>query len=451
VPHIVVIGGGFAGLTLCQRLVRRPVWVTLVDRSNHHLFQPLLYQVAMAGLSPADIAIPIRAVLRRQSNARVVMAEVVGVDFKAQHLVLHDGEQLAYDYLVVAAGASTNFFGHESSWGAHALGMKSLEDAIEMRRRVLLAFEAAEREPSPEARRKLLTFVVIGGGPTGVEVAGALAELARFVLADDFRAIHPSDARVVLIEAGARLLAGGFSEKLSRLAQAQLIELGVEVRLGAQVRDISEGCVHFETDDLEAATILWTAGVRGRRLARLLGAELDRTGRIVVHQDCSLPGHPEVFAIGDIASFTPEGKSQPLPGLAPVAMQQGRYVARAILDRARGKSPKPFHYVDKGIMATIGRSRAVAQSGRLELSGLVAWMMWLVVHIWYLITFRNRLLVLFGWFYNYALYRRGARLITGERSWRSLGMLANEAAGRVGVHGEPLPPDCEQSGSVPRT
>ena len=441
-PHVVVIGGGFAGLTLCQRLAKRPVWVTLVDRSNHHLFQPLLYQVAMAGLSPADIAIPIRAVLRRQTNTRVVMAEAVGVEFKTRRLVLHDGEQLAYDYLVVAAGASTNFFGHESSWGAHALGMKSLEDAIEMRRRVLLAFEAAEREPDPEVRRKLLTFVVIGGGPTGVEVAGALAELARFVLADDFRSIHPSDARIVLIEAGPRLLAGGFSEKLSRLAQAQLVELGVEVRLGAPVRDISEGCVHFDADQLEAS-ILWTAGVHGRRLARLLGAELDRAGRIVVNQDCSLPGHPEVFAIGDIASLTPQGQDQPLPGLAPVAMQQGRYVARAILARMRGETPRPFHYVDKGIMATIGRSRAVAQSGRLELSGFVAWLMWLVVHIWYLITFRNRLLVLFGWFYNYALYRRGARLITGERSWRSLSTLADEAAGRVGVHGEPLPPNTD--------
>lgn len=430
-PHVVIVGGGFAGLAVCRKLARRPVSITLVDRANHHLFQPLLYQVAMAGLSPADIAIPIRAVLRRQDNARVIMAEAVGVDFEKRCLLLHDGDALRYDYLVVAAGASTNFFGKEQTWGTHSLGMKSLEDAVEMRRRVLLAFEAAEREPDPDARRRLLTFIVIGGGPTGVEVAGALGELSRFVLADDFRSIHASDARVVLIEAGPRLLAGGFDPDLAERARDQLAELGVEVMLNTRVVDISEGRVHLERETLEASTVLWTAGVQGRRLATLLGTALDRTGRIIVEQDCSVPGHPEVFAIGDIAAFVPSGQDQPLPGLAPVAMQQGRYVARAILDRIAKHEPKPFRYVDKGIMATVGRSRAVAQTGKLKLSGFAAWMMWLVVHIWFLITFRNRLLVVFGWFYNYVLYARGARLITGEGSWRSLSSLADEAAGRA--------------------
>ena len=415
-PHIVVIGGGFGGLALCRPLKRSPVAITLIDRANYHLFQPLLYQVAMAGLSPADIAIPIRAVLRRQHNARVIMAEAVGVDLERRELKLHDGELLAYDYLVLAAGASTNFFGKEDSWGAHALGMKSLEDALEMRRRVLIAFEAAEREPDEAARRRLLSFVVIGGGPTGVEVAGALSELSRFVLADDFRTIHPSDARVILIEAASRLLSGGFSEESSHKAHAQLVELGVEVRLNTRVEDISEGRVHLKDETVEASTVLWTAGVQGRSLARRLETPLDRSGRIVVEQDCSLPGHPEVFAIGDIARFVPIGQEDPLPGVAPVAMQQGRYVARAIQRRIQRHAIEPFRYVDKGIMATIGRSRAVAQSGKLELSGFLAWLMWLVVHIWFLITFRNRLLVLFGWFYNYLLYARGARLITGERS-----------------------------------
>jgi len=437
VPHVVIVGGGFGGLAVCRKLADRPVSITLVDRQNHHLFQPLLYQVAMAGLSPADIAIPIRAVLRRQPNARVIMAEAVGVDFERRRLLLHDGEQLAYDYLVVAAGASTNYFGREQTWGAHSLGMKSLEDAVEMRRRVLLAFEAAERQPDAEARRRLLTFVVIGGGPTGVEVAGALGELARFVLADDFRAIHASDARVVLIEAGPRLLAGGFDEELADRARAQLAELGVEVRLNTRVEDISEGCVHLKNEMLEASTVLWTAGVQGRRLATLLGTPLDRTGRVIVEPDCSLPTHPNVFAIGDIAACVPAGQKEPLPGLAPVAMQQGRYVARAIALRIARRDVQPFRYVDKGIMATVGRSRAVAQSGKLKLSGFAAWVMWLVVHIWFLITFRNRLLVVFGWFYNYILYARGARLITGEGSWRSLTSLAEEAA-HVGTHDQPI-------------
>lgn len=436
-PHVVIVGGGFGGLTACRSLKRQPVRVTLVDRVNYHLFQPLLYQVAMAGLSPADIAIPIRSVLKNQSHSSVLMAEAVGVDFQARRLKLHDGVELDYDFLVVAAGAATNFFGHRESWGAHALGMKSLEDALEMRRRVLLAFEAAERESDPEAKRRLLSFVVIGGGPTGVEVAGALSELSRFVIADDFRNIRPSDTRVILVEAGPRLLSGGFDETLSRQAQSQLEELGVEVRLGARVEDITEGLVHLPNETLPASTVLWTAGVQGRRLARALDSELDRNTRVVVQQDCSLPGHPEVFAIGDIAAFIPPDTDQPLPGIAPVAMQQGRYVARTILDRIAGRESKPFHYTDKGIMATIGRSRAVAQSGGVKLSGFIAWLMWLVVHIWFLINFRNRVMVLLGWFYNYVLYRRGARLITGERSWRSLSALADEAAGRAPQHGKP--------------
>lgn len=436
--HVVVVGGGFGGLAVVKALMKsersRPLEVTLVDRQNHHLFQPLLYQVAMAGLSPADIAIPIRSVLREYPRVRVLMAEAVGVDFERRHLLLHDGESIGYDYLVIAAGARTNFFGHEKSWGVHALGMKSLEDALEMRRRVLLAFEAAEREPDEAARRRLLSFAVIGGGPTGVEVAGALSELARFVLSDDFRAIDASQTRVVLIEAQDRLLSGGFSEKLAQSAREQLAELGVEVRLRTRVEEIDEHGVKFESQQgaglLEAATVLWTAGVEARHLTERLGVERDRMGRVQVKPDCSVPEHPEVFAIGDMAAFVPRGTTEPLPGVAPVAMQQGRYVAKAIRLRQQGLEPAAFEYVDKGIMATIGRSRAVAQSGRLELSGFMAWMTWLVVHIWYLVTFRNRLMVLFGWFYNYVLYRRGARLITGEKSWKSLSELADEAAGR---------------------
>ncbi len=435
-PHVVIIGGGFGGLAAARAFGNRPVWVTLVDRSNHHLFQPLLYQVAMAGLSPADISVPIRRILRRQTNVRVLMAEVVSVDLDQRRLTLHDSEQLQYDYLVIAAGSKTTYFGQEAAFAPHTLSLKTLEDAVAIRRRVLTAFEAAEREEDPVARKRLLTFVVIGGGPTGVEVAGALCELSRFVLADDFRSIDPSQTRVVLIEMQDRVLSAGFEPKLSEKAREQLIELGAEVRLGTRVLGIDEHGVTLHDERIEAATVLWTAGVEARRLSKNLGLETNRKGQISVEQDCSVPGHPEVFVIGDMARFVPEGESMPLPGLAPVAVQQGRYVAEAILLRARGQNVAPFRYRDKGIMATIGRSRAIAQTKHLKLSGFIAWLAWLAVHIVFLIGFQNRVAVLLNWFFSYVMYRRGARLITGERPWVKVTSMADEAAGRHGPDGE---------------
>jgi NADH:quinone reductase (non-electrogenic) len=419
--RVVIVGGGFGGLTLARALKGAALRVTLVDRMNHHLFQPLLYQVATAGLSPADIAYPIRSALRNQENARVLLGEVTSVDWSAREIVLHDGARVPYDFLVVAAGASTNYFGHDADWKAHTLGLKSIDDAIGIRRHVLLAFEAAEREPDAEARGRLLTFAVIGGGPTGIETSGALAELSHTVMARDFRVIDPTQTRVVLIERASQLLPS-FGPELGRKARTQLEELGVEVRLDAEVTAIDASGVEFCGERLEAGTVLWTAGVQARSLGRALGVELDRTGRIVVEKDCSIPGHPEAFAIGDIAAFTPEGETNTLPGLAPVAMQQARFVARLLARKKRDGARPTFRYRDKGLMATVGRSRAVAQTGggHLKLSGLIAWLAWLFVHLWYLIGFRNRVSVLLNWFWAYLTYRRGARLITGAESWRLL-------------------------------
>lgn len=434
-PHVVIIGGGFGGLTAAKALRKGKVRLTLVDRSNHHLFQPLLYQVAMAGVSPADIAVPIRSVLKRQENATVLLADVSRVDLPAKKIELEAGHALAYDFLVMAVGAKTSYFGHDD-WRAYSLGLKSLDDAVEIRRRVLLAFEAAEREDDPTARRRLLTFVVIGGGPTGVEVAGALTELGRFVLADDFRRIRSEKPRVVLVERSHRLLPGGFVEKLAVSAKKQLEELGVEVRLGETVIGIDERGVKLEKEFIESVTVLWTAGVDVVPLTRSLGVPLDRGGRVIVAQDCSLPGYPEAFCIGDAASFIPTGTTNPLPGVSPVAMQQARFVARVIEHRVKGDvAPTQFHYFDKGIMATVGRSRAVAQTGKLELKGFLAWLAWLVVHIWYLIGFRNRFIVMFNWAWSYFTYKRGARLITGESpTGRML-----ELAGRAEHAEEPKP------------
>jgi len=409
VPHVVVIGGGFGGLTLAKELGDAPVRVTVVDREIHHLFQPLLYQVAMAGLSPAEIAAPIRSVVAKNRNTRVLMAEVARVDVGRRHVVLDKGE-LAYDYVVVATGARTSYFGHDE-WSRFAPGLKSIEDAIEIRRRVLLAFERAERESDPLRQRELLTFVVIGGGPTGVELAGAISELSRHVLATDFRAVDPSATRVVLLEAGTRILAA-FTDDLSRRAVEQLTELCVEVRTGKMVTGIDEHGVLLGDERVQAATVLWAAGVRATSLPATLGAELDRTGRVVVGSDCSIAGHPEVFAIGDCAAFTAEDGAV-LPGVSPVAMQQARFVARQILRTVDVRPREVFRYVDKGTMATIGRSRAVAQAGKMRLSGLLAWVAWLVVHIWYLIGFRSRLVVMLTWMWSYVTYKRGARLITG--------------------------------------
>ena len=410
--QVVVIGGGFAGLAVTRALAREAVQVTLVDRRNHHLFQPLLYQVAMAGLSPAEIAVPIRSVLRRQRNARVLLAEAMRVDAAARQVFLREAPPLAYDFLVVATGALTSYFGHEE-WRSVAPGLKDIEDAVEIRRRVLLAFEAAEREPDPEARRRHLTFVVIGGGPTGVELAGAIAELASYVLARDFRAINPESTRVVLLEGGERIL-NTFAPQLSDRALRSLAGMGVEVRTGAQVTHIDEEGILLGSERIRAGTVLWAAGVAAAPLPKDLAAPVDRMGRARVERDCSLPGHPESFCIGDAAAFLPEIGKAALPGVSAVAMQQGRFVARQIGRRIDGRSTESFVYRDKGSMATIGRSRAVAEIGKIRLSGFIAWLTWLLVHIYYLVDFRNRTVVIINWAWSYLTYRRGARLITGR-------------------------------------
>ena len=413
-PHVVIVGGGFGGLTAAQSLRTAKVRITLVDRSNHHLFQPLLYQVAMAGLSPAEIASPIRAILARQKNARVLLAEATDFDLERRVVKLRDDEgELGYDFLVVATGAQTSYFGHDE-WAPYALGLKSLAEALEIRERVLLAFERAERESDASKREHLLTFVVIGGGPTGVELAGAIAELAKHVLARDFRSIDLAATRVVLLEAGPRIL-GAFSEKLSQKAVDQLAELGVEVRTGARVTNIDARGVHLGDELLASATVLWGAGVRATPLGEKLGAPLDRAGRLLVEPDLTIPGHPEVFAIGDMATRNgADGK--PLPGVSPVAMQQARCAARSIRAALAGKPRQTFRYLDKGSMATIGRSRAIAELRGLRLSGFFAWCAWLLVHLLYLIGYRNRLAVMFDWFWSYVTYRRGARLITHVRA-----------------------------------
>jgi len=412
--RVVIVGGGFGGLTAAKALRRAPVRVTLVDRRNHHLFQPLLYQVAMAGLAPSEIAMPIRAALRRQANTTVLLDEVSDIDLVAKRLLCKQGAPVPYDYLILAPGARTHYFGHDD-WSTFAPGLKSIDDAVEIRRRVLLAFEAAEREPDPARRAHYLRFVVIGGGPTGVELAGAIAELARYVLSRDFKNVKPSETSVLLIEGGPRVLAT-FDETLSNKTVEQLAELGVKVRSGTIVKEISpEGVLLNTGEHLAAKTIVWAAGVSSSPLLEALGVEVDRGGRAKVMPDCSLPGHPEVFVIGD-AAFLLGDDGKPLPGVSPTAMQQARHVAKLIVGELRGdKSRTPFHYRDKGSMATIGRSRAIAQVGKLKLSGMLAWLAWLLVHLIYLIGFRNRLLVLFDWAWSYFTYRRGSRLITGDR------------------------------------
>jgi NADH dehydrogenase len=431
-PRVVIVGGGFGGLSAAKALRAAPVRLTLVDRCNHHLFQPLLYQVAMAGLSPADIAYPIRSVLRRQANATTLLAEVVRVDLVRRSVTLHDGTELSYDFLVLAAGARTNYFGRDD-WSRWSLGLKNIEDALEVRRRVLLAYETAERAADPEQRRRLLTFAIIGGGPTGVELAGAIRDLAEAVLARDFRQIDPSQARVTLIEMQDRVLPAGFDRDLAAKAKRQLEELGVDVRLNTRVDAIDARGVHVGDELIEAGTVLWTAGVTARTLTQhVQGAELDRTGRILVGPDCTVPGRPEVFAIGDNARFVPAGGDGPLPGVAGVAIQQGRHAARSIVATLRGEPRRPFVYRDRGIMATIGRSRAVVQMPHFRASGLIAWLTWLFVHIVLLIGFRNRLIVLINWCWAYVSYRSGARLITGWRSWDWAVPSAAEARARAG-------------------
>ncbi|QQR89453.1 MAG: NAD(P)/FAD-dependent oxidoreductase [Myxococcales bacterium] len=409
-PHIVIVGGGFAGLAVAKRLNKAPVKVTLIDRWNHHLFQPLLYQVAMAGLSPADIAAPIRAILRKQKKVTVWQAEVQSVDAQGKEVVMRHGYRLQYDYLIVATGARTTYYGNDQ-WAKHTISLKSLDDAINIRRKVLLAFEAAEREADPDTRRQLLTFVVIGGGPTGVELAGSLAELSKRVLASDFRQIHAGSARVVLVEAAESIL-NAFNPKLRDSAIKQLKELGVEILLNQAVTDITESGVHFKDNFIPTNTVLWTAGVGANSLSQALDVERDKNGRIKVDKQCRVPKFQNIFAIGDIAHFEQEGKT--LPGVSPVAIQQGRYVAHLIAEEAkRKKFSKSFLYFDKGTMATIGRSRAVAEVGAIKISGLWAWLAWLFVHLWYLVSFRNRLFVFLQWCWSYIAYKPGARLITG--------------------------------------
>jgi NADH dehydrogenase len=414
-PHVVIIGGGFGGLQAAKALDEAPVRVTLIDRRNHHLFQPLLYQVATAALSPADIAQPIRSVLRDQQNVEVLLAEVTAIDAAAKEVVLPD-RRLPYDYLIVAAGAGQAYFGHDE-WEPIAPGLKSLEEALHIRRRILLSFEEAERESDAARRAALMTFVVVGGGPTGVEMAGAIAEIARFSLARDFRHIDTRDARVILVEAGNRILAT-FPESLGRKALRDLQRLGVHVRLGQPVSEIAPGEVKIGDETIAANTVIWAAGVNASSLSRSLGAEVDRAGRVLVNPDLSVPGHPEIFVIGDMASLTAGGR-QPLPGVAQVAMQGGETAAANILRLTVGKPTRPFHYRDLGNMATIGRNSAVAEIGPLHLGGFPAWLVWAVVHILNLIGFRNRILVALQWLWLYLTFQRGARLITEDESRES--------------------------------
>ncbi|WP_205479477.1 NAD(P)/FAD-dependent oxidoreductase [Sphingomonas arenae] len=406
--HVVIVGGGFGGLAAARELGNRPgVRVTLIDRRNHHVFQPLLYQVATAALSPADIAGPIRSILSRYANVRVLLDEVEGVDCHGRQVRLRDAGPLSYDRLIIATGARHSYFGRDE-WAEHAPGLKSLEDATAVRRRVLLALERAETEERPSRREALLTFVVVGGGPTGIEMAGAIAELARRSVSRDFRHITPHCSRVLLVEASARLLTA-FPRDLSEKARRSLEQLGVEVITGRPVMALDEQGLSIGGDRIEAATIIWAAGVRASPAADWLQADRDRQGRVRVAEDCSVPGCRGVYAIGDTACFI-DGIGMPLPGIAPVAKQQGRYVARRIM----GRTQSPFRYRHWGNLATIGRSRAVLEIGRLHLSGFLAWLLWGTAHLYFLVGFRNRLSVGLSWAWNYLTFARHARLITGE-------------------------------------
>jgi NADH dehydrogenase len=414
---VVIVGGGFGGLAAARGLGRaRDVFVTLVDRRNHHLFQPLLYQVAMAGLSPAEISAPIRSLVSKQANTRVRHEHVKAVE-PAQRCIETDSGQIAYDQLILAAGARHTYFGHDD-WEEHAPGLKSLEEATEIRRRVLLAYEHAEMESDAGRQKSLLTFVVVGGGPTGVELAGALGEMSRFTLARDFRNIDPALARVILVEAGPRILPS-FSEPQARRAMRDLEGLGVQVWTASPVSGVDADGIDIGPERVQAATTLWAAGVQASPLGKSLGAPLDRQGRVRVEPDCSVPGHPEIFVIGDLARLE-DASGAPLPGMAPVAKQQGQHVARTILDERRGRKREPFRYVDRGQMATIGRSKALVDLGRLRFGGFLAWLAWLVVHIYFLVGFKNRLFVVFQWAWAYLSFGRGARLIVAP-DWRETG------------------------------
>lgn len=410
--RVVVVGAGFAGLSCARALSNAPVTVTVIDRQNHHLFQPLLYQVATAALSPADIAAPIRGILRHQANARVLLDQVTGVDRIGRQVLTASGQNVPYDLLVVGTGARHGYFGHEE-WSANAPGIKTIDDATHVRRKVLLAFERAEQTAHKPDRDALLTFVIVGGGPTGVEMAGAIAELARKTIIDDFRGITPHCSRVLLVEAGDRLLPS-FPPDLSAKAKQALEKLGVDVRLGARVEDVRPDGAVINGDFLPCRTTLWAAGVRASPAGDWLNAVTDRVGRVVVTPDFALPDDPDIFVIGDTAACTPNGAERPLPGIAPAAKQAGKYVGSVITARMRGQArPKPFHYSDYGNLATIGRKEAVVAMGKLHLSGFVAWLLWSVAHVYFLIGFRNRFIVAANWFWSYLTHQRGVRLITG--------------------------------------
>jgi NADH dehydrogenase len=412
VPQVVIIGAGFGGLNAALRLTHYPVRITLIDRTNHHTFQPLLYQVATAGLSPGETAAPIRWIVRGRRNIEVLLGEVQDFDLERRFVKLPDRE-LPYDYLIVAAGASHAYFGHDE-WEPLAPGLKTIEDALEIRRRVLLAFELAERRAASGQGQVQLNFVIVGGGPTGVELAGTLSEIARRALADEFNSIDPKRTRIILLEGGSRILPA-YPEDLSRSAEEQLRRLGVEVHTSTVVTGVEPAAVRMGATRLSAAVILWAAGVAASPLGKKLGASVDRAGRVLVNPDLSIPGHREVFVAGDLAALN-DASGQMVPGVAPAAIQQGKAAARNIVRDLEGKPRKNFHYLNKGSLATIGRAAAIAQFGKIHISGFIAWLSWLFVHVFFLIGFRNRLIVLIQWAWSYFTYERGARLITGDQT-----------------------------------
>lgn len=431
--RVVIVGAGFGGLNAARALRKAQVRVTVVDRQNHHLFQPLLYQVATAALNPSDIASPIRRILRNQANVEVLLGEVTGVDLGGRSVEMADGA-VPYDFLIVATGATHSYFGHDD-WAPFAPGLKSIDDALAIRRRVLFAFEAAEREADPDRRRDWLTFAVIGGGPTGVELAGALIEIARHALAKDFRHIDPAEARVLLLEGTPRVLPA-YVPELSDKARAQLERLGVEVRTGALATAIDARGVSLGPDRIGTRTVLWAAGVAASPLGRTLRVPLDRAGRVRVNPDLTIPGRDEVYVIGDLASLEQDGR--PVPGVAPAAMQQATQAVRNILRTIDGQPREPCRYRDKGSLATIGRAAGVADFGRLKLSGRIAWMAWLFIHIFFLIGFRNRVLVMFSWAWSYFTYDRGARLITGPVLHSPAAATADERPSESAAAGAPF-------------
>jgi NADH dehydrogenase len=407
-PHVVIVGAGFGGLEAAKLLTKEPVRITVIDRTNHHLFQPLLYEVATAALSPADIAAPIRGILGRCPNTEVILAEVKSVNVETKTVNLGD-QEISYDYLILATGSRHSYFGHDE-WEKLAPGLKSLEDAVEIRRRLLLAFEYAEKITDEAAKAAAMTFVIIGGGPTGVEMAGAIAEIARYTLDKDFKHIDPSSARVVLVEGDERIISG-FHPDLSAKAMAQLKELGVEVRTGIHAKNLTEAGLEVGDEFVPCRVKIWAAGNAASFVGKTLGVPVDKAGRVIVNEDLTIPGHPEVQVIGDLASFTHQG-GKPLPGVSPVAMQQGRHAARNILSIMDSRKPQRFRYWDKGSMATIGRNKAVADLNFIRLSGKPAWLVWLFVHIIFLVGFRNRIAVLMQWAWAYVTFNKGARLIT---------------------------------------